>query len=236
MIQFLVALFFAIPGLGSYLPVQAAQISTPEKTDLLLNTAALIEEKTSSNILFVVSSPTKETVPIIKKEIKKENTSVPFYSQFTDITDPTWKKVGCGVTSLAMIIDYYKPDTVSVDTLLKQGIKEGAYLQNAGWTYKGLISLSNKYDLDGESYDLASLSDTEAFSKFKEALKDGPVMASVHYNFDPKSTIPHLVVINNLDENTLTYNDPAAKTGEKTISSENFIKAWKKRFLVFRPE
>jgi len=230
-----VALLFTIPGLGSYLPVQAAQIPAQEKTDLLLNTETLIKEEITNNILVSTTSSIKKTIPVVKKEIKKENTSVPFYSQFTDITDPTWKKVGCGVTSLAMIINYYQPDAVSVNTLLKQGIKDGAYLQNAGWTYKGLISLSNKYDLDGESYDLASLSDAAAFSKFKEALKDGPVMASIHYNFDPKSTIPHLVVINSIDKDTLYYNDPAAKTGEKTISSENFIKAWKKRFLVFRP-
>lgn len=161
--------------------------------------------------------------------------SVTFYSQFKDIQAPDWKKIGCGVTSLAMIIDYYKPNTVSVDALLKQGIKNGAYLKNAGWTYSGLISLGNKYDLHGESYDLASQSDTAAFKKFKSYLKDGPVIASVHYKFDPKSTIPHLVVITGIEKDLVYYNDPAAKTGDKTISSADFQKAWKKRFIVIRP-
>jgi predicted double-glycine peptidase len=160
---------------------------------------------------------------------------VPFYSQFKDITSPTWQKVGCGVTSLAMVIDYYTPAAVLVNTLLKQGIAAGAYEPNAGWTYKGLIDLSNKYGLNGASYDLATLSTAAAFAQFSEYLKDGPVIVSVHYKFDPKSTIPHLVVINGIVGNTLYYNDPAAKTGEEQISTANFLKGWKKRFIVIRP-
>jgi ABC-type bacteriocin/lantibiotic exporter with double-glycine peptidase domain len=159
---------------------------------------------------------------------------VPFYSQFADIQAPNWQKVGCGVTSLAMVIDYYKPK-VSVETLLKQGIKDGAYDKNAGWTYKGLIQLSKKYGLGGSSYDLGTLSTTAAFTQFKASLKDGPVIASIHYKFDPKSTIPHLVVINGIKDGLVYYNDPAAKTGEKTISTADFLKAWKKRFIVIRP-
>ncbi|MCX6819673.1 MAG: C39 family peptidase [Candidatus Adlerbacteria bacterium] len=65
---------------------------------------------------------------------------VPFYSQFRDIASASWQKVGCGITSLAMILDYYKP-AVSVNTLLKQGIAADAY-SAAGWTYNGLISVS----------------------------------------------------------------------------------------------
>ena len=159
---------------------------------------------------------------------------VPFYSQFTDITSKTWQKVGCGVTSLAMIIDYYKP-AVPVNTLLDQGIKAGAYLQSAGWTYQGLIGLANNYGLDGSSHDLAGLSNKNALAQFTSYLQDGPVIASIHYKFDPNSTIPHLVVINAIKDGVVYYNDPAAKSGGKTISVANFQKGWKKRFIVIRP-
>ena len=159
---------------------------------------------------------------------------VPFYSQFQDIKEVPWQKVGCGITDLAMIIDYYKP-AVSVNTLLTQGIAAGAYLQSAGWTYQGLISLGKKYGLDGTSYDLAKSDSAAAFNQFKKYLQDGPVIVSVHYKFDPKSTIPHLVVINGIVGDTLYYNDPAAKTGEKQISVADFLKGWKKRFIVMRP-
>ncbi|MBP9757390.1 MAG: C39 family peptidase [Candidatus Pacebacteria bacterium] len=160
---------------------------------------------------------------------------VPFYSQFRDITSPKWQKVGCGVTSLAMIIDYYNADAVSVNTLLYKGIASGAYLNSAGWTYKGLIGLAEGYGLDGKSFDLAGSETKKAFSTLRSYLDDGPVMVSVHYKFDPKSTIPHLVVLNRIDHDTIYYNDPAAKSGEGSISTANFIKAWKKRFIVLTP-
>jgi ABC-type bacteriocin/lantibiotic exporter with double-glycine peptidase domain len=160
---------------------------------------------------------------------------VPFYSQFHDIQAVPWQKVGCGVASLAMVIDYYKPDAVSVNTLLSQGIAAGAYLQNAGWTYKGLIGLAKKYGLDGSSYDFGTSNSQTALAQFKTYLKDGPVMASIHYKFDPKSTIPHLVVIDGIVDDVVYYNDPAAKTGEKQISVTDFLKGWKKRFIVIRP-
>ena len=160
--------------------------------------------------------------------------AVPFYSQFNDITSPTWKKAGCGITSLAMIIDYYKT-AVPVDTLLKQGLNNGAYIQNVGWSYKGLIDVSQQYGLDGDSYDLGTLTPTAAYTKMAAYLKNGPVIVSVHYKFDPKSTIPHLVVLNGVDGGSLHYNDPAAKSGDKQISIDDFLKGWKRRFIVLRP-
>lgn len=160
---------------------------------------------------------------------------VPFYSQFTDIQAVSWQKVGCGIASLAMIINYYKPDAASVNTLLRQGIATGAYDTNAGWIYKGLISLSNSYGLEGKSYDLAGLGKEAAFKQFKTYLDKGPVMVSIHYKFDPKSKIPHLVVIDGIDGDTIYYNDPASKVGQQKISKADFLKGWKSRFIVLTP-
>ena len=161
--------------------------------------------------------------------------NVPFYSQFHDISSPPWQKVGCGVTSLAMVIDYYQPDIVTVDALLKQGIAADAYLPSAGWTYTGLIDLAKKYGLEGDAYDLGKSASTTAFAQLQKYAKDGPVIVSVHYKFDPKSTIPHLVVVDGIEGDIVYYNDPAAKTGEKAISTADFLKGWKRRFIVLRP-
>ena len=160
---------------------------------------------------------------------------VPFYSQFKDIQSPKWQKVGCGVTSLAMIIEYYKPDTVSANTLLEKGVARGAYDKNAGWIYVGLIGLSQEYGLDGDFYDLGKLGPKAALEQFKKYSKDGPVIASVHYKLDPKNSIPHLIVVNGIDDETVYYNDPASKEGGQEISVDDFLKAWKKRFIVIRP-
>jgi len=172
----------------------------------------------------------KETVRL------SNNLKVPFYSQFTDITSPSRKKIGCGVASLAMLIELYVPgEKVSVDNLFDDGLKAGAYLNDAGWIHSGLINLSKKYGLNGKSHGLNHLSKNSAFEKLRTVLEDGPVIASVHYTFDPKNPIPHLVVINSTDGNTVYYNDPAEKTGGNSISKDKFIKAWKKRYIEIRP-
>jgi len=161
--------------------------------------------------------------------------TVPFYSQFSDISMASWRKVGCGIASLAMLIEFYKPGEVTVDTLLGEGISAGAYISSAGWSHKGLIGLSNKYGLDGESYDMAGSSMDVAFAKLKDVLKTGPVIVSVHYTFDPKNPIPHLVVVNGIKDDLVHYNDPAEKSGDGTVSISQFQSAWKKRYIEVRP-
>jgi len=177
------------------------------------------------------NTPTEEAVTQIKADIP----DVPFYSQFKDISAPEWQKIGCGIASLAMLIEFNKPGSVSsVNALLKEGIAAGAYLEGAGWKHSGLISLANKYGLEAASYELSRLDKDAAFAKFEEFLKEGPVMASIHYKFDPKSTIPHLVVITGINGDTVYYNDPAGKSAGEKISLQDFMKAWKKRFIIVR--
>lgn len=161
--------------------------------------------------------------------------SVPFYSQLTDISSPSWKKIGCGIASLAMLIEFYEPGSVDVDTLLQEGIEANAYLDSAGWTYAGLIGVSKKYGLTGRSYDLGSASMTTAFTALTEALEDGPVMVSVHYTFQPTNPIPHLVIANGVRDGKFYYNDPAAPSGDRSISVTQFKSAWKKRYIEIRP-
>lgn len=159
---------------------------------------------------------------------------VPSYSQFADISSPKWQKVGCGITSLAMIIDYYKPDAVTVNSLLMQGIKAGAYT-SGGWSHAGLVSLSKKYGLTGSVYDLSGQTKSAALAKLQASLADGPVIASVHYKFEPTNPIPHLVVVDGIKNGIVYYNDPAAKGGQKQISVDRFMGAWKKRYITIRP-
>lgn len=160
--------------------------------------------------------------------------TVPFYSQFADISDSTWKKVSCGVASLAMLIDYYAP-AVDPDTLLNEGIANGAYIESAGWSHAGLISLAKARGLTGETVSLSHLSMTEAFSALETAVEEGPVMVSVHYTFEPTNPIPHLAVITDIQGDTVYYNDPAEKLGGGSLSSEKFKRAWKKRYIEIRP-
>lgn len=160
--------------------------------------------------------------------------NIPFYSQFQDIKALEWRKLSCGIASLAMIIEFYSPGSVTPQKLLTEGINSGAYIRNAGWSHQGLANLASRYGLFGKTYDLSKLDSQTAFNQFKNILKDGPVIASVHYKFDPKSTIPHLVVINGIDGGTIYYNDPAGHTAGEKISIADFLLGWKKRFITVR--
>lgn len=171
--------------------------------------------------------------PVSVKEEDGVHT-VPFYSQFADISDASWQKVSCGIASLAMLIDYYKP-AVAPDTLLQQGIKSGAYISDAGWSHQGLINLAKKYGLTGKTVGLGDLSMDAAFAKLESAMKEGPVMVSVHYTFVPTNPIPHLVVVNGTKDGKIYYNDPAERTGGGSISISQFKSAWKKRYIEIRP-
>ena len=166
---------------------------------------------------------------------KKEKYTVPFYSQFSDISKVSWQKVGCGIASLAMLIDFYSDENISVDSLLEKGIASGAYLDNAGWIHSGLINLSKVYGLDGESVSLSGLTMADAFARFSDVVAEGPVMASVHYTFEPTNPIPHLVVITGVSGDNVFYNDPAEPAGGGTLSVDKFQKAWKKRYIEIRP-
>lgn len=161
---------------------------------------------------------------------------VPFYSQFEDISDPSWRKIGCGIASLAMVIEYYEPGAITVDGLLKEGIAANAYLDDQGWIHGGLIALAESYGLEGATMSLASLTKDEAFAELREAVEAGPVMASVHYTFEPTNPIPHLVVINGIEGDTVYYNDPSEPHGGGTISAAKFKAAWKNRYIDFWPK
>lgn len=160
---------------------------------------------------------------------------VPFYSQFKDIKSPKWQQAGCGITDLAMLINYYKPHTVVVDALLKEAVADGAFDPNAGWIYAGLIRVAQKYGLDGKYYDLSALDRATAFKRFTAILKEGPVILSVHYQFKPASTLKHLIVINGMDAEYVYYNDPAAFVGQKKVTIANFLKGWKQKVIAIRP-
>lgn len=211
-------------------PVFAAEESftaayrTGEKVALLQEVLDELENRAAS----------MEAAPAKPVAVADDVHVVPFYSQFADISMASWQKVACGIASVAMIIDFYG-DSVLPDVLLDEGIARGAYLTNAGWTHAGLIGLAADYGLSGSTVSLAHLSTRDAFYELEQVMKEGPVMVSVHYTFDPSNPIPHLVVVNGVKDGRIYYNDPAEGAGGGHISIEQFKTAWKKRYIEIRP-
>ncbi len=242
-VQYVASLPTAIP---EDIPTPAETANTPSDVQPVLGEekqeqlhAAVLKEE-------VIKAPEKKTETVSPKSAKKDDKKtttastmssfkVPFYSQFKDITTAKWQKVGCGIASLAMLINYYEPGEVNVDGLLDEGIQAGAYLDDAGWIHQGLINLANKHGLTGASHDLSGSSMDTAFSTLTKAVNAGPVMVSVHYTFDPKNPIPHLVVVSGIKDGLVYYNDPAGKGGGESISAAKFQSAWKKRYIGVHP-
>ncbi len=224
-------------------PAQTKLKNNTSTQNLITLTAQKKIPSTEKKVVVTSETPTKQkhtTKKLVRNEVsltKKNSVSlnVPFYSQFKDIMAPSWQKVGCGIASVAMIISYYEKSAVSVDKLLKEGIANGAYLADAGWTHQGLINLARKFKLDGQSHSLIEDTTDTAFTKLEAVLKNGPVMASVHYTFEPTNPIPHIVVVHEVRNGEVYYNDPAEQSGDGHISIAKFKKAWKKRYIEIRP-
>jgi len=225
----------------SYPPAVAANTQNPrtrDETQLQIETLTTRIAELYSQLTYLQSLASAAVVQsgtTITPDDAHRPISVPFYSQFTDITKPGWQKIGCGIASVAMLIDYYSDQAISVDRLLEQGIANNAYLSDAGWIHAGLIGLSQAYGLDGQSVSLAHLSAKAAVTELSTVLADGPVMASVHYTFEPTNPIPHLVVVNAIKDGMVYYNDPAESVGNGSLSIEQFKRGWKQRYIVIRP-
>lgn len=161
--------------------------------------------------------------------------NVPLYSQINDITSPEWRQKGCGVADVAMLVEFYKPNTTTVQDVLEKGLKSGAYVKNVGWSHVGLANLAVKYGLVGKTVDLSTEGKETALKHFKNTVLEGPVIASIHRGFNPSSPYGHLIVVTGFDEKLVYYNDPGKRDGIKTVAISEFMKGWKKRLIVIRP-
>lgn len=161
--------------------------------------------------------------------------NVPLYSQIRDITSVAWQQKGCGVADVAMLVEFYKPNTTSVQKILEEGLKAGAYQKNVGWKHDGLAALAVKHGLVGKTVDMSKSTKEIAFKELQKIIKDGPAIASIHRGFNAKSPFGHLIVITGFDKDLVYYNDPGKRDGIRQVTISEFMKGWKKRLIVIRP-
>lgn len=181
-----------------------------------------------------ITSPVTQAETPIKAPIIMPY-DVPLYSQIADISSVEWKQKGCGVADVAMIVNYYKPKTTNVQAVLEAGIKSGAYVKNVGWGHDGLASLAKRYGLTGKVESFYDFNKEMAFNEFKKVIDQGPAIASIHRNFDPKLSFGHLIVITGYDDKLVYYNDPGKHDGIRTVSISSFMSGWKRKLIVIRP-
>ncbi len=150
-------------------------------------------------------------------------------SQYQNSLEKYWQKRICGIVSLALIIDYYQKKLPVIEELFKKGLEINGYIKNIGWRHQSLVELAKFYNLKGKNYDFAYLNEFDAFIMSFSFLSQGPFIASVYKNFDPKNE-GHLIVVNGFIKNKVYITDPQNLKKDK-IDFEKFINGFKKRII-----
>jgi ABC-type bacteriocin/lantibiotic exporter with double-glycine peptidase domain len=166
-----------------------------------------------------------------------------FVSQHSDINDPTWRYRGCGIAALKMLMNYWQSEneacaSPATEDLLQTGLALGAYLENIGWSHRGLINIAKKYGYNGYNVDEPNRNSEELYGEMSKVLEAMPLMASVYSKFDPSRGGGHIVVVSGTEGDDLIIYDPeelSSETGRTLISKDKFLNGWKKRYIVIEP-
>lgn len=158
------------------------------------------------------------------------------YSQYLDLKKTTWQKSGCGIASLGMVINFYKPKKkIDLNELYQKGLDLGGYLKGIGWRHQGIVDVAKNYGFkQSRAFDLAKESLEKASAKLKRELKKGPVIVSVYSKYIVGRN-GHLVVLMGLTDKTALILNPDTRSRKRIaqeVSLDVFWPAWKKRFIV----
>jgi hypothetical protein len=173
---------------------------------------------------------------------------VPFSSQYTDLGHHEWRARGCGITALKMVMDYWHTideanRTASLESVLGEGLRAGAYLPGIGWSHRGLVEIARHFGYDGFNVDAAlnssaSKSAEQAWGMLCAELEHGPVLASVFSGLNPARGGGHIITVTGFHDGLVFFNDPeemSEREGRKIIAVEAFLSAFKNRYIVIRP-
>ena len=172
--------------------------------------------------------------------IKELDFNLTPYSQILDVKLTDWKNRACGITSLKMVLDFLSKETKNkypaIDDLILKYSKT-KYINDIGWSHKGLADIAIDLGLKGINYDLINYTQNDALALLTTKLITTPVIASIYKNLNPKNS-GHLVVVTRIENNKATYYDPDSKTRnevKRTVSLKKFLSGWKKRMIVVWP-
>ncbi len=174
-----------------------------------------------------------KTVAVRRYTEERPVYAVPPRSQYIAIHHHAWKDKSCGIVSVGMILSFYKK-RVDLNVLLAQGLKLNAFKEPVGWIHQGLVRLAQLHKFQAKAYDWSKDSIEEAFLKLVSFLEEGPIIASIHKDFDPQNG-GHLIVVTGYRDGLVYYNEPASRKGEplkRKIIKEKFITGWKRRMVA----
>lgn len=169
---------------------------------------------------------------------------VPYYSQYRDITDQSWKERACGAACLKMALDYVAPEfgviIPSIEELLEEGVAIKAYTPSHGWVHRGMVFLAHNHGIPAYHEEFRSLDGGHAkrlvelgFKKIISTLDSGkPVIVSVEKEFAGGGSSHQVVLVGYKEDadGVLIYHEPEAEDGKgksREVEQERFLKHWR---------
>ena len=148
-----------------------------------------------------------------------------------------WENNCCGLACLQTVLDSENLPAPSLEHLLVEGIESGAYLDDKGWIFQGLLSLGRNHGLDGMVIPDAPIDFVEGLPSCGVA----PIV-SVHCGFpqNPPSKGGHLVVfrgiqVANRSRRICFFDDPSTQgTNVSNIEETRFWSSFSGRVLLMK--
>lgn len=165
--------------------------------------------------------------------------SVPYLSQYRDISNTLNAHRSCGMTCLKMVLEYNKRDESPLEELVSRYIIDETAYGPSGWKHDFFVEFLQKHNLSAHRKEQMS---EEGIEEIVQAILQGnPVMASVvQHLFDKKLFHIVLIVGVRMGDNGQTlgffYHDPGRLVDEaganQYVSLETFLDYWR-RMAIF---
>ncbi|MDP2704831.1 MAG: C39 family peptidase [Patescibacteria group bacterium] len=163
----------------------------------------------------------------------------PFYSQYDNVTDESWRSKACAVTCLKMGLDFLSSDIPSIDSLIEEGVSISGYTPH-GWSHDSLVFLAHNHGVPSYKEEFRSASDlfkerleTVGLSKIiKKLAENRPVLLSVT---KPNDSFHAILAVGFEGETAspthIIFHDPDTKDGGSSFQKmtlPDFLKKWRK--------
>lgn len=129
--------------------------------------------------------------------------SVPYYSQWKDITDINWQKRSCGLLCLYSAIRFYKNDfNLSPEAFLEEALRKEAF-GKSGWVHDKLVALSCERGVPAKRVEFRGKTPEEtkrlietAFEDFTQSLEAGQlIIISTIRNWKEKDKFHQVLLV-----------------------------------------
>jgi hypothetical protein len=144
-----------------------------------------------------------------------------------------WSDRACGMAALRMILLARRIPAPCLTELLQLGSAQGA-LTGRGWLHAGIAALASELGLPGRAEAIAS-------DDLPAAIKDGPLIASVTFQFpDDGRRGGHLVVLRGYEQGTadplILFRDPSRWGQEQDrVALSRLARSYAGRCITFTP-